>query len=139
MFTDDSNYRVKFESYSERHFIKNFQKKYKNQWDVTRKALIAQFSHINQLVESGRTASPIHRSDDNKEWIIKHEFAVAQQRQSPKSSGNRAILYVNHNNRIVHVLLVYYKDDLGKSANETALWHAHIKKEYKELLESFGL
>ena len=37
MFTD--NYRVLFEDYSERHYIKAFKKDYGNQWLITRKAL----------------------------------------------------------------------------------------------------
>ena len=131
MFID--NYRVLFEDYSERHYAKAFKKDYGNQWLVTRRALVAQFAHIDQLVLNGRTNPP------NKEWIIKHEFAVAGRKQSAKDSGNRAILYVNHNDRTVRVLLLYHKDHLGKSASETATWRGIIKQEFKDLLTRFSL
>lgn len=137
MFTD--NYRVLFEKYSERHYIIAFKKSYGNQWLVTRKALMAQLTHIDQLVLNGRTNPPIHRTDDNKKWIVKHEFAIAGRRQSAKSSGNRVILYVNHNERTVRVLLLYHKDHLGKIANETAAWRNIIKQEFKDLLAEFSL
>ncbi|TWP08494.1 hypothetical protein EUA76_01430 [TM7 phylum sp. oral taxon 350] len=137
MFTN--NYRVLFEDYSERHYIKKFKKDYGNQWLVTRKALVAQLSHIDQLVLNGRTNPPIHRTEDNKEWIVKHEFAVAGRKQSAKSSGNRVILYVNHNERIVRVLLLYHKNHLGKDTNETAIWQNIVKQEFKDLLAVFNL
>ena len=137
MFTD--NYRVLFEDYSKRHYIKKFKNDYGNQWFVTRKALVAQFAHIDQLVLNGRTNPPIHRTDDNKEWIIKHEFAVAGRNQSAKKSGNRVILYVNHNDRTVRVLLLYHKDYLSKSASETATWRGIIKQEFKDLLAGFWI
>lgn len=137
MFTD--NYRVLFEDYSKRHYIKKFKNDYGNQWFVTRKALVAQFAHIDQLVLNGRTNPPIHRTDDNMEWIIKHEFAVAGRNQSAKKSGNRVILYVNHNDRTVRVLLLYHKDHLSKSASETATWRGIIKQEFKDLLAGFSL
>lgn len=137
MFTN--NYRVLFENYSERHYTKKFKKDYGNQWLVTRKALVAQLSHIDQLVLNGRTNPPIHRTEDNKEWIVKHEFAVAGRKQSAKSSGNRAILYVNHNERVVRVLLLYHKNHLGKDTNETAIWQNIVKQEFKDLLAVFNL
>ena len=136
MFTN--NYRVLFEKYSERHYIKAFKKGYGNQWLVTQKAL-AQLAHIDQLILNGRTNPPIHRTEDNKKWIVKHEFAIAGRKQSAKSSGNRVILYVNHNERTVRVLLLYHKDHLGKTANETAAWRNIVKQEFKDLLAEFSL
>ena len=100
---------------------------------------MAQLTHIDQLVLNGRTNPPIHRTDDNKKWIVKHEFAIAGRRQSAKSSGNRVILYVNHNERTVRVLLLYHKDHLGKIASETAAWRNIIKQEFKDLLAEFSL
>lgn len=137
MFTD--NYRVLFEDYSERHYIRSFKKDYGSQWLVTRKALIAQLAHIDQLIMNGRTNLPIHKTADNKEWIVKHEFAIAGRKQSAKRSGNRVILYVNHNQRVVRVLLLYHKNHLGSAANETATWRTIIKHEYRELLINFDL
>ena len=137
MFTN--NYRVLFENYSERHYIKKFKTDSGTQWLVTRKALVAQLSRIDQLVLNGRTNPPIHRTEDNKEWIVKHEFAVAGRKQSAKSSGHRVILYVNHNERIVRVLLLYHKNHLGKDTNETAIWQNIVKQEFEDLVAGFKL
>ena len=137
MFTD--NYRVLFEDYSERRYIKVFKKDYGNQWLITRKALVAQLAHIDQLVLNGRTNPPIHRTVDNKKWIIKHEFAIAGRKQSAKSSGNRVIAYVNHNEHTVRILLLYHKNHLGKATNETDTWRGIIKQKFKDLLAEFSL
>jgi hypothetical protein len=133
------NYRVLFEEYCERHYIKDFKKKYAKRWVVTREALVKEFTHIDRLVDNGRTNPPIHRSPDNVEWIIKHEFAIAGLGESRKASGRRIILYVNHQERIVRVLLAYHKDHLGKKTSETGEWQRIIKSQYAELLQNFNL
>ena len=131
------NYRVLFESYSENHFIKDFQKKYRKNWLVTRTALVKEFARVDQLVLNGRTNPPIHQTDDRREWILKHEFAIAGLRESRKSSGRRIIAYVNHDQKVVRILLVYHKDQLGKKSNETGEWERVVKAEFKTLLVNF--
>ena len=129
-------YRVKFAEYAQRHYIKNYEKKYGRAWEVTRRALIASFERIESLVNNKRTAVPIHRSADNRHWLIKHEFAVAGTRQSPRGSGNRAIVYVDRNERTVHVLMVYHKNDLGAATGaETATWKRMIRQHCSEWLD----
>ena len=49
------------------------------------------------------------------------------------------ILYVNHNDRTVRVLLLYHKNHLVKATNETATWRDAIKQEFKALLVGFNL
>ena len=136
MFTE--NYRVVFEVFSKRHYIKEFEKKYKSQWLETRKVIVVQLSHVDSSVSSGRTNPPIHRTPDNKSWIIKHEFAVAGRKESPKSSGNRLIAHVDHELKTVRVLFVFHKNHvMGNS--ETAFWRKVIKENYPELARLFSL
>lgn len=42
-------YEVIFEVFTERHFIKGFQKKYKSAWDFTLKNIIEEFEQIDLL------------------------------------------------------------------------------------------
>lgn len=134
--SSNDGYRVVFEEYSNRHYVKEFEKKYKGSWLSTRKALVSQLRNIDMLISSGRTNPPIHMTDDRSEWILKHPFAIAGLKESPKSSGRRIIAYVNEIEKIVRILLVYHKDHLGKGSGETNEWERTIKTEYKELLEN---
>lgn len=133
---ENQPFRVVFESYAERHFIKDFQKKYKSNWITTRKALVAQYNNVDLLLKSGRLTSPIHESQDKAYAIHKHDFAVAGMKQSARSSGNRAIIHIDYKLRTVHVLLVYSKNQIS-SPNETAKWQTVVKKEFPEFYSRF--
>jgi ribosome biogenesis GTPase A len=45
---------------------------------------------------------------------------------------------VNRDEKLVHVLLVYHKADLG-DGDETARWHTLVKKNHPETSGLFGL
>ncbi|MDR2063819.1 MAG: hypothetical protein LBQ02_03475 [Candidatus Nomurabacteria bacterium] len=137
MFSSDG-YRVYFEDFTARHFIKNFEKKYKGSWLTTRKAIVSQLRNVDMLINSGRIKPPIHMTDDRSEWIIKYGFAIAGLRESPKNSGRRIIAYVNDKKKVVRILLVYHKGHLGKGAGETNGWKRIVRLEYKELLRNFN-
>lgn len=49
------NYEVQFESFTERHYIKTFAKKYKNAWDSKVKVLLVY--HKNNLNGNNETVS----------------------------------------------------------------------------------
>ncbi len=131
----DVPFRVVVEPFAEKHYIKDFQKKYKSQWLSTRKAIVAQFNNIDLLLESGRLTPPILNSPD-KCAIHKHSFRVAGTNQSAKSSGNRIILFVDYKLRTVHVLLVYNKNHIGPP-NETAKWEQVTKSQYPDYYARF--
>jgi len=57
---------------------------------------------------------------------------------SPKTSGNRCILFINEETRLVKILLVYSKDDISPP-NETQKWKSIVKNEFTEVAEIFGL
>jgi hypothetical protein len=143
MFTDgdfenqalsDTHFTVVVNPFAERHFIKSFARKYKANWTMTLEAIRAQCARIESLVKNNRTSQPIHASVDNRHWVIKHPFAVAGMRQSPQGSGNRAILIVDRELRVVTIMLVYHKTDLG-DGDETARWHALLRENCKEYLK----
>jgi hypothetical protein len=137
-FASQTMYQVVVTPYAQRHFIKRYEKKYKKSWLVTLDALKAQCSHIESMVWNSRIPSPIHATADNQHWILKHSFAVAGLGESPRGSGNRAILYANREEKLVHLLLVYHKTDLG-DGNETTQWHSHIKESCPDLAKRFRL
>jgi hypothetical protein len=85
----EGNYLVKIEPFAERHFIKFFQKKYKTAWDVTLRAIFAEFERIDSLLLTDR-AEVISEIDDVR--IIKTKFKIAGTQESAKTSGNRCIV-----------------------------------------------
>lgn len=121
------NFSVTIEDFAERHFIKSFQKKYQGKWDMTRRAIIAEFERIDNLLLTDR-AEII--SDAGGIQIIKTKFRIAGTKESAKSSGNRCIVVLHKEQRAVAVLLVYNKTHLS-GKNETAEWKALIKEAYK--------
>jgi ABC-type branched-subunit amino acid transport system ATPase component len=123
-----TRYTVTFAAFSERHFEKKFQKKYKRAWDITREALVREFQNIEVLFDKS-IAEVIAFNDTVK--ICKTEFTVAQTNQSRKASGNRCIVAIHTDTLQVSVLLVYHKNDLG-GGNETANWKRLIKENYTE-------
>jgi hypothetical protein len=129
---------VIFEDYASRHYIKDFEKKYKGAWLTTRKAIVSEFRNIDMLINSGRTNPPIHRTSDNTQCIVKHEFLIAGLKESKKTSGRRIIAYVSDIDRVVHILMVYQKNHVDKKAAETAWWERTIKEAHKDLLKDFS-
>jgi hypothetical protein len=136
--TPPQAYQMVVTPFAKRHFIKGFEKKYRKAWDVTFDALRTQCAHIETMLKNNRIPTPIHATADNQHWILKHSFAVAGRGQSPRHSGNRAILYVNRIEKVVYLLLVYHKSDLG-DGDETAQWHALIRKHHADLIQCFNL
>ena len=129
------NYRVEFEGFTERHFIKNFIKKYKDKWIATERSIIAVCERIDNMMLYKR-ADIISIVGCYK--LVKLDFAVEGTRISPKASGNRCILFVDEDIREVKILLVYSKDEIS-SPNETQKWKSIIKSEYEDIAEIFDL
>lgn len=119
---------VNIEKYAERHFIKNFEKKYRRAWDVTLDALVRELQSIDVLLDR-KIAETIVDTANIK--ICKIEFKIAGTNQSRHGSGNRGIVAVHKNTSTVNVLLVYHKNDL-RDGNETAQWKQIIRDNYPE-------
>lgn len=103
-------YTVVVTGYAERHFIKAFQKKYPgSHWVKTMDTLRFMLARAESL-RSTDQAEIIHTSGSRH--IIKGNFSVIGTRESPKSSGNRYIAYIDDDACISEILLVYSKNDI---------------------------
>jgi len=129
------NYSVQFEPYTERHYVKNFQKEYLDKWLATERIIIMVCERIDKMLQYNR-ADLISTSGCYK--LVKLDFAVEGTHMSPKASGNRCILFVDEDIRVVKILLVYSKNDIS-SPNETQKWKAIIKREFSEIASLFNL
>ena len=129
------NYRVEFTDFAERYYVKKFRKKYRDKWNATELTIITVCERIDNMLLYERV-DLISEFGSNK--LVKLDFAVEGTRMSPKASGNRCILYINEEMRLVKILLVYSKDDIS-SPNETQKWKSIIKNEYKEVARIFNL
>lgn len=119
-------YAVTTEKFAEKHYLKNFRKKYKKSFDVPWSAFVFMLQKIDLMLERDGNNEI---SDPNKEVVIcKTEFKIAQN-ESAKSSGNRCIVAQNKEKKEVKILLVYCKNDIQNS-NETVWWKSIIKKNY---------
>ena len=126
-------YRVLFSDFSNRYYIKQFEKKHKNNWAVTRRAIVAQLERIDLVVRSSK-ADVIKRKTNFQ--IIKLDFAIAGRDTSPKTAGNRLIAHVDNETKTVTVLLVYSKNEIS-SPNETQKWQSIIKSQHSEIWHLF--
>jgi hypothetical protein len=132
---DQLRYNVKFEPFTERHYIKKFRKAYKEKWPPTELAINDACERIDNMLLYSRadliTTSEVYQ-------LVKLDFAVDGTQMSPKASGNRCILIVDNSARLVRVLLVYSKNEISEP-NETQKWKTLIKNEYKDISEIFNL
>lgn len=132
MFTNE--YAVFIEEFAQRHYIKGFAKKHKGkQWDITLFAIKSILTRYDNI-------APNHKSNDSKldiicpcgeYMIIKLDFAVAGTQISPKSSGNRVVAAVDSEKKVIKILLVYSKNDIGPP-NETIKWRNLVAQNYEE-------
>ena len=127
------NYSVQIEDFAVRHFIKSFEKKYKDKWELTLQYVMEEFARIDNLLLTDR-AETITDMGDIK--IIKTKFRVVGTNESAKASGNRCIVAWCISKKLVSILLVYGKTDLS-GKNETAEWKALVKDNYKEYSHLF--
>lgn len=124
-------YRVVFEPFAERHFIKSFAKKYPGAWERTRNALELEFSFVERLFDK-TIAERIHVFPNGSQAICKTEFKIAGTQDSRHGSGNRCIIALYPGERLVRILLVYGKTDV-KGPRETSWWEQMVKDAYPEL------
>ncbi len=129
-----TSYEVTFESFTERHYIRTFAKKYRGAWDITQRIITEEFRQIDLLFLKN-TAETITDSGNIK--ICKTEFKIAGTKESRHGSGNRCIVAIHKGISKVCVLLVYHKNDLG-GHNETVEWKKVIKENYSEYKDLFN-
>lgn len=118
-------YKVIFDEYAERHFIKDFEKKHKKHWDVTRLSINDSLERIANL--SGTNVIDLICTSNADTFLVKYDFKVAKTNVSPKTSGNRCILEVCNKKMEIKVLLVYCKEHVDRSdGQETLWWREHV-------------
>ena len=130
----ENYFSVTIEEFAERHFIKTFLKKYKNNWLLTFAAVKGELKRIDTFIKSTDKAETIVDAGNIK--IVKTKFRVVGTKESAKSSGNRCIVALDIEKREVSVLLVYGKTDLS-GKNETSEWKNIIKNNYYSYKDLF--
>jgi hypothetical protein len=131
----DQFYTYNFQPFCEKHYIKEFSKKYKNFWVRTRNDIINSIKRIDMFTKLKR-ADVI--SIDSCYQLVKLDFAIDGLRQSAKSSGNRCILHVDNESRHVEILLIYSKNNICEP-NETSKWKSKVKQEFPEIASIYRL
>ncbi len=128
MFIKDHYFSVEFSLYAERHFCKDFLKKYKvRKWNETRDTIVntlkrAFFAQQTSLIDV------LSFSQENSIGIFKYDFKVSGTNFPPKTSGNRVIFSLCNNTATITILLVYGKDHCNKNMSETKWVNEQIKK-----------
>lgn len=123
-----NNNAVHIEQFADSHFVKTFERKYKQHWGLTLEAIVAGLERIDTLLKTDK-ASMICEAGGIQ--IIKTEFRVVGTKESAKTSGNRCIVAWNIDKQYVSVLLVYSKTDIQKR-NETTAWKKLIRENYTQ-------
>ena len=134
MYANNDNYVVEIEDFARRHYIKLFNKKYKKAWEVTENAIIRELERVDRLLGFTDKAEKI--SIANECCLIKLNFKIAGTNISAKSSGNRAIVVVDHRSFVCKILLVYSKNEVSPP-NETQKWMNIIKINYPDIWKTF--
>lgn len=128
-------YEVEFDDFTKRHFGRKFEKKYRGRWGETKDDIVRFCERIEKTIHTDRMRLI---SSQGQYRLVKMYFTVLGTKLSPRAAGNRCILVVDDEKRLVRVLLVYAKGDL-KSKNETVEWKMIIKEQFPEMGEIFGL
>ncbi len=133
MFIKDVIFQIEFSSFSERHYCKDFFKKYKSQkWVETRKTIVETLERA-YLVQQTSLIDVLKYSQIHGIGIFKYDFKVAGTDFSPKTSGNRVIFSLCNTSGLIKVLLVYGKEHVGQRTNETDWIMGHVKMNFPEL------
>jgi len=132
MFIKDIIFDVEFTPYSERHYCKDFLKKYsEKKWIETRKTIIDALSR-SFLLQNTKRIDNLRFSQEENLGIFKLDFSVAGTQFSPKTAGNRAVFSLHNNTGKIWVLLVYSKGHCDKIHSETQWILEQIKANFPE-------
>lgn len=122
----DQKYQVDFDDYAKKHFIKDFEKKYKSRWEVTQKSIKESLERIANL--SGTNCIDFICNSNKGTCLVKYDFKIAKSDVSAKASGNRCILDVCNSSLKINILLIYCKDHIDRSkGQETIWWKEHVQ------------
>ena len=122
----NQKYSVIFDEYAEKHYIKDFEKKYKTRWEITRQSIIDTLERLANLVETNYL--DVICNSNSSSCLAKFDFKIAKTNVSPKTSGNRCILEICNQKPEVRVLLVYCKDHIDRPTGQETVWWKEIVK-----------
>lgn len=128
---DPSKYKVEFSEFSNRHYARDFARKHKSNWAKTQVDIINICSRIDRMLTAGRQQVNLIKATSGHK-LIKLGFAVEGTNESPKKSGNRAIIWVNESRREATVLMCYGKGHV-KGNQETVWWQKQIRDNCKDV------
>jgi len=137
MYIKDLNFRVEFSSYAERHFCKDFLKKYKTKIWLNTKQTINDILEKAHGYQKTNLIDLVKFSQDKEIGIFKLDFRVSGTKTSPKSSGNRVIFALCNNSEEIQILLVYGKGHCNKKQSETQCFLEQIKNNFPEYKNLF--
>jgi len=122
-------YLVRFEDYTIKHYEKDFKKKYKRAWPATKESIIETLERISNL--NGLNIIDYICKSNKNTYLLKFDFAIAQNHISPKASGHRCIISVCNESLTVTIILIYSKHNIERSGGqETIWWKNKIKDEF---------
>lgn len=127
-------FAVKYTPYANRHYLKDFEKKYKGkQWEFTDISIREDLSRLRVQNNTTQLTDQIDefKYNDNK-WLAKYDFKIAKTNESPKSSGNRCVLFIDNTKNTIDILMIYNKTHLPKNKDETKYIMDEIANNYKD-------
>jgi len=132
MFIKDIDFKVEFSSFADKHFCKNFLKKYKSKaWSETYQSIIDILKRSFSFQQT-KLIDNIKFSQEEDLGIFKLDFRVAGTNTSPKTSGNRVIFSLCNKSGNINILLVYGKNHCAKNKSETQWILENIKNNFPE-------
>jgi hypothetical protein len=127
-----NTYELTIETFAEKHYIKAFEKKYKNAWDITLSALRREFQSFDVLLQ--KSIAEVISDKSREVCICKVEFKISGTQESRHGGGNRCIVALHKDIKKIHLLLVYHKSHLG-NGNETLAWKSVVRGNYPQYRE----
>ncbi len=125
----NQKYQVVFEPYAEKHFVKDFEKKHRINWGITRQSIESSLERIFNLEGTSHLDFIFWTTRETS--IFKFDFKIAKTDVSAKTSGNRCIVEVYNQRMEVRILLVYSKGHIDRAdKQETMWWRGHVENAY---------
>ena len=136
LIKDNTLFRVSFDDFAKRHYIKRFKKDYKEkQWDITVDSILQDLARIKTKDSDLQMTQQVDELwHKNAYWIFKYDFRVAQTNESPKSSGNRCVAFLDNNANKIIILLIYGKSDLPKNIGEQVYIEKVLTENFQEYM-----
>jgi hypothetical protein len=136
IFKDNKLFTAQFSDFATLHFLKRFEKDYKGrQWDITVESIFQDMSRIKISDSDLQKTQQVDELWQNGNfWIFKYDFRVAQTKESPKTSGNRCVAFLDNINNKIDILLIFGKGDLPKNIGEQAFIEQTLNKEFKDYI-----